>query len=182
MNPSDFIISHFRLSNPQKIALKKLGLFKLEDLLRHFPSKYSEVMPTKQIASLIIGETASIAGRIISAETKKAFVKKIPIAEVVIADDSGEIMCVWYSQAYMAKMYHAGQIVRASGKVAERKGRKYFANPEIEIAENLGGTHDSLFPDDPGNIAPSYSQSRGISSCGCAMPSVNFLQKSPRPN
>ena len=64
MQHDSLIIDHARLTPPQKIALKKLGLVTILDLLYYFPSRYGDISETRNIISLGKGDTAVIFGKI----------------------------------------------------------------------------------------------------------------------
>lgn len=147
MELDSLIEKEFRLLQPQKNALKKIGLHIIKDLLFYFPSRYSDLAEIKQIKDLVPGETAAVYGAILKPKTRKAFRRKIPIGEALLEDVSGEkIKVIWFNQAYMAKMVHDGQIVKLTGKVTKGKNGIYLANPELEKTEGLSlESHHSLF-------------------------------------
>jgi ATP-dependent DNA helicase RecG len=102
----DLIEKHFRLQDSQKKALKKIGLKTIADLLYHFPTRYGDTSEMKNIGSLVSGETAVIFGRVSGLKTGKAFVKRTPISEGIIEDETGKIKVIWFHQPYIAKMIH----------------------------------------------------------------------------
>ena len=163
-------LSEFSRLNPiQKTALKKLGIITIRDLLYHFPTRYGDTKETRNISSLIHGDTAVIFGKISGLKTSKGFKTKIPMADGWVEDESGKIHCVWFNQPYLAKMTKEGSLVRIEGKVSERKKDKelYFSNPKIETIEKLPiGVGDSLFGDESKahTLYPVYPESRGITS------------------
>lgn len=164
MQPLNLITAHFRLTTDQKKALEKLRITTLEDLLLHLPSRYAQSGDSKRIADLEAGETASIYGRVIKTKISKAWKKKIPMSEAVIEDESGKIKAIWFHQAYMALKVPEGSLAQFSGKVTERNGELYLANPNVGGKEIIPG--DSLFAGNEtlGNIQAVYPESRGISS------------------
>ena len=146
MQLQDLIEKDFRLQEIQKNALKKIGLKTIEDLLYHFPTRYGDTSEMKNIGSLNAGETAVIFGKISGLKTGKAFIKRTPISEGYIEDESGKIKVIWFHQPYIAKMIHEGALVRAEGKISERKGVLGLLNPKIETVTKLPtGVGDSLF-------------------------------------
>ncbi len=159
--------SEFRLVDAQKKALAKLGLSTIEDLLYHFPVRYGDVNRVKSIDTLIKGDEVTIFGKISGLKTSKAFIKKIPMSEGVVTDDTGNMKLVWFNQPYIAKMIHNGQFVRVEGKITERKGEPYMSNPKIEAVDSVPNTlGESLFgkEGEEHNMYPVYSESRGITS------------------
>ncbi len=65
------IESVFRIDINQKKALARLGLIRLQDLLYHFPSRYTDISEFRHINTLKEGETATIIGKISNLKTKK---------------------------------------------------------------------------------------------------------------
>jgi len=167
MNLHDLIEKDFRLQESQKVALKKLGIKTIEDILYHFPTSYGDTSEKRNIGSLLVGDKAVIFGQISKLKTSKGFKSKIPMSEAWIEDESGKIKAVWFHQPYIAKMIHEGASVRADGKVSERKGELYLSNPKIETVTKLPiGVGDSLFGEDgeAHSLYPVYPESRGITS------------------
>ena len=156
----------FRLLPAQKKALEKLKLKTVSDLLYHFPTNYSSPVPPVKIRDLKKGDTALIYGITRNLKLGKAFRKRIAMADGFIEDDTGRIKAVWFNQPYLAKMIGEGSPVRVTGKITERKGELYFANPEIEAIESLPvGGSESLFKDaEDSPLYPTYPESRGITS------------------
>jgi len=160
----------FRLSPPQKKALKKLGLETVEDLLFHLPARHIEQSERKNISDLEKGDKVEIFGKIEKIKTSKAYRKKIPMAEGVIEDSTGKIKAVWFHQAYIAKMYPKDTLVRAEGKVSERRSNNelYMTNPELEkIAKIPKDVGQPLFNEDEielSTMIPIYPESRGVTS------------------
>lgn len=167
MKLNSLIEENFRLVDIQKMALQKLGIRTIEDLLYHFPVRYGDTSKMQNIGSLVAGETVAIFGKISKLKTSKAFIKKIPMAEAFIEDESGKIKAIWFHQPYLAKMISEGALVKAEGKVSERKGELYMSNPKIETVSRLPiGVGDSLFGEhgESYTLYPVYAESRGITS------------------
>jgi len=156
MLPQDLITQHFRLKPAQVKALKKLGLTTIENLLMHFPARYAN-------------QSESVVAKVISQGTRKGWHKRVPMAEMTLEDLSGKrIKAIWFSQAYMAKKFPEGSLVRLSGKSKEYKGSLSYTNPAIELANGtdmtgplfqLPGNRGLL-----GNLMPIYPESHGVSS------------------
>jgi ATP-dependent DNA helicase RecG len=132
MRLADHLTDHFRLTDVQKDALKRLGLATVEDLLHHFPSRYDQGGSSADINNLVLGAEVTIVGTLEKLKTKKSWKRKIPVSEGAIKDQSGTIKCMWFNQPYIAKMYAEGTHVRAVGKVAGSAGKLYLANPRLE--------------------------------------------------
>lgn len=152
----------------QEKALKKLGIIRVRDLLYHFPTRYGDTASKMNIGSLEKGDTAVIFGKITGLKTSKAFRKKIPMGEGTITDESGKIKIIWFHQAYLAKMISEGALVRAEGKVSERKGELYMSNPKIETVTDIPlAVGNSLWNetlDESHTLYPVYPETKGITS------------------
>ena len=160
-----------RILPNHKKALDKLGLKTVEDLLYYFPVRYGDTSQMKTIESLVKGDDSTVFGRISGLKTSKAFVKKIPMSEAVVTDDTNKIKIVWFNQPYIAKMVHEGQLVRVEGKVAERRGELYMSNPKIEVVDKIPTAvgdslfvHDTESEEDTHVMYPVYPESRGVTS------------------
>jgi len=190
MDINSSIENNFRLIEPQKKALRKLGIKTVIDLLYHFPVRYGDTSEKKNIESLTVGEKAVIFGKISALKISKGFKSKIPMSEAWIEDETGIIKAVWFHQPYIAKMIHENAFVRVEGKISQRKkslprsesslvrdsttgGELYLSNPKIEtIAKPPIGVGDSLFGDLPAqagkgevhSLYPVYPESRGVTS------------------
>jgi ATP-dependent DNA helicase RecG len=167
MQLTDLIEKEFRLQDSQKKALKKIGLKTIEDLLYHFPTRYGDTAEMQNIGSLKTGDNAVIFGKISGLKTGKAFVKRTPISEGYIEDETGKIKAIWFHQPYIAKMIHEGAFVRAEGKISERKNVLGMMNPKIETVTKLPtGVGDSLFGEEgeAHSLYPVYPESQGITS------------------
>jgi len=169
MNISDKLVGHFRTLEPQKKALKRLGVETIQDLLLYFPTRYSDISSIKNIEDLEEGEVTTISGKITKPKVKKAFRTKIPMAEAYIEDMTGKIKVVWFNQAYIAKMIHDGQVVSLTGKVTGGKNGFSISNPEIDGLKTLPiDSHNSLFSEEEhaknGLRYPIYKETRGLTS------------------
>ena len=104
MNENDLIVTHFpRVRSDQKLALKKLGVITVRDLLYHFPARYENAGPTGTIAGAASGAEVTFYGTIRKPQTRRAWKSRRPIAEAWLEDASGKIKIIWFSQPYIAK-------------------------------------------------------------------------------
>lgn len=142
-----------------------MGLKTDLDLLYHFPTRYGDTAEKKNIGDLVAGETAVIFGKISNLKTGKAFLKKTPISEGYIEDETGHIKVIWFHQPYIAKLIHEGSLVRAEGKISERKGVLSMLNPKIETITQVPNIN-ALFGDDQEihSLYPVYPESKGVTS------------------
>src|SRR3989344_1443372 len=141
----------FRISPQQKLGLKKLQIFSIEDLLRYYPVRYGDTSKATTVSNL----------------KKRGLGRGRGNGEY----STGTVGIVGSPQPYLAKILQEGSKVRVEGKVSEGKNGKYFSNPKIEeVAEIPEIAGESLFSanekysDAPATIYPVYSETRFISS------------------
>lgn len=167
ITPRTSLSELFRLTPLQKTGLEKLHILVVQDLLNYFPTRYTNTASLRAIQNLNVGEQATIYARVISAKSSKGFKTKITMTEAVVEDSTGKLKAIWFHQPYIAKSLIPGSMVKLSGRIEERKGERYLANPELGRTKELPlGGEDSLF-DESGSTAtlyPVYPETRGISS------------------
>jgi len=142
MLPTDLVTKHFKLSEPHKAALDKLGIKTIRDLLYHFPARYDAPGGEASVSGLKLGQETTLVGTLEKLETKKGWKSRIPMSEGYLRDNSGRIKLRWFHQPYIAKMYADGTLVKATGKVTGSEGKLYLANPELQ---KISATEAGLF-------------------------------------
>ena len=131
------IETSLRITPRQKLALKKLGITTLRDLLFHFPARYEEVGELKSVRDLAEGERATITAEVVSVTAEKTWKKKLRIAEGVVKDDTGLLGVVWFNQPYVANILKPGTKARFSGKISKNKNGLVMTNPTYEPATGI---------------------------------------------
>lgn len=158
MNPNSQLTDHFRLTELQKSALKKLGIGTVRDLLFHFPSRYEQAGNESNATSLTLGQDVTLIGTLEKLETKKSWKRRVPISDGYLRDASGRVKLMWFNQPYIAKMYQDGTTVKATGKVSGSPGKLYVANPQLE---KISVTEGDLFASQKSGGAESNSADGG---------------------
>ncbi len=162
----DQLSEHFRLNPKQKIALKKMGLETVWDLLHHFPTRYGEAGESKYIKDINEGELVTVYGRVKSVSIGKTFRGKVPQATASIVDETGQINAIWFHQPYIAKMLSTGALVKLEGRISKRKNSWWSTNPNISTIKKVPNKiGNSLFNNDKMEfLLPTYPERRGITS------------------
>jgi ATP-dependent DNA helicase RecG len=156
-----------RLSEDQKKALTRLNLNTVEDLLYHFPARYSQYVESSNIAEAPLGEKGSWYGVILDLKLGSTFKRHLRKAEGSLETVNGKVRLIWFNQPYLAKMFKEGDTVRVSGKLQEYNGARSISNPEIETVPELPPEEKgSLFGKKSNEYFafPIYPESRGITS------------------
>jgi len=167
-----------RMLPKQRMALKKLGLRTVGDLLYHFPYRYENPADLKKISEIRIGESARIWGRVKKIDYEKTWKKKMNIAHAAVEDPTGKIKLVWFRQPYIARMLPEGTCAIFSGKAAERKGELYIANPLFEAVPC--NVIPSFSKEDASRLQPLYPASAGVSSLWISKAISKILFASPK--
>ena len=168
MNWNDPIGSIIRIDKAHTLALLKLNIKTIKDLLYHFPVRYGDTATLSSIQNAKDGDEITMYGRIKNLKLDKTFRSKVARATAVIEDESGTIKATWFNQPYIAKMYTEGEFVKVSGKIKELNGKFIFNNPSLEKIETMPiGVGDDLFSQDSQKteeLSPIYKLSKGVSS------------------
>lgn len=165
MEPETQIDEFFRLKEEQKRALKRLGLSSLEDLLRHFPARYSDPGEKTETDELEAGKKVILYGTLKNLKARKAWKSKVPMTEGIFEDENGKVKVIWFNQPYIAKMAPQGTPVKLEGKVSERNGSFAITNPEIERIPVIPEKTKSLaYNENNFSILPKYPETKGITS------------------
>lgn len=170
------IEKYIRLDTTHKTAFKKLGLLRVRDILYHFPTRYADIRELGSTATLEAGQDVTLYGKLSGVKLRKAWKSKVPMAEAYLEDSRGKIKVIWFNQAYIAKMYPEGSLVKLSGKISGAKQGVYLSNPDIaKITDMPIDTHDSLFAqseetskekagDGSDFLTPVYKETKGVTS------------------
>ncbi|QQS61533.1 MAG: ATP-dependent DNA helicase RecG [Candidatus Moraniibacteriota bacterium] len=136
--------------------LEKLGLFTLENLLRHFPSRYEDLGEVQSISKTKKNTNVTVSGLVKSFESKRSWKRKLLISEAVIDDGTGYVRVIFFGQRFLEKTFQEGNYVRLSGTMEFQNGERIFHSPEFESA--------SKKPVHTGRIVGIYPETYGITS------------------
>ncbi len=110
--------------------LKRLGLVTAADALMHFPRDYRDFSGAHQIADIVAGEHASIAGDVVDV-TSRITGGGRQMLVVRLACAPGSVRAVWFNMPFMAKRFAVGQRVVIAGQAKLAVGKWEFAHPEV---------------------------------------------------
>jgi len=136
--------------------LKKLNIFRTEDLLHHYPSRHQDLSSITTINKIQPNQVVTLQAKVISSDnvyTKHA--KKIQTA--VIEDKTGSIEAIWFNQPFIPKTLKPGLTVNFSGKVGWFNRRLTLTAPEYEIIKDQPAIHTA-------RLVPVYPETAGVSS------------------
>ncbi|MDY0292288.1 MAG: ATP-dependent DNA helicase RecG [Desulfuromonadaceae bacterium] len=116
--------------------LARLDLYTIEDLLYQLPVRYEDRRHLLSIAQLRPGESAPFRAQILSAaEVKTGGRRSRTVFEVLVGDDSGQIVLKWfhYRRAWMERSYRPGREILAFGEVRMFGTQREILHPEVEF-------------------------------------------------
>lgn len=138
------------------LALARLGLETVEDLLYHIPTRYEDYSQISSAADVQAGSLVSLLGTIDQVASNRSWHKKMLITQATLTDESGSIRLLWFNQKFVAQSLSEGRTYRVSGKVQSDKNGLVIQNPSFELSEK-SANHT-------GRLIPIYSETRGVTS------------------
>ncbi len=140
------IETFFKLQKPQLAALKKLGIFSVQDALLHFPVRYLDFSKTQSLKDVKAGENVTVKAMIKSIVGRFSFRGRISLAEAVVSDQTDSIKVVWFNQGYLAKSLKKGDEIFLAGAPDLYKGKLQFTNPIYEKVSDFPVHTSRLVP------------------------------------
>ncbi|MBF0387707.1 MAG: ATP-dependent DNA helicase RecG [Candidatus Omnitrophica bacterium] len=141
----------------RKKLFANLGIQTIEDLLYLFPRRYEDRRKITPIAQVVPGEWQVVLGEVAAKGGRRTFFNKKHVFEVVLADDSGRVSCVWFNQPYLENYLHPGNKVVVYGRAEVFNNKLQIISPEYEII------NDDVEGLSSARIVPVYPLTRGIS-------------------
>ena len=194
------------LSSPLKTALglrsaaklvDKLNLTTVGDLLRYYPRKYDQRGKLTDLASLVVGERATVWAKVItdsgtgsgllrSGETGASGRGVRHITNVVIGDSNKKLTCTFFNQYHWSKMLRPGTDAMFSGKVTMFNKTMQMSSPSVAVVDDgHSGSTDGKDAIDviesfPGGVIPVYPLVEGVTQTvvqHCVHAALNLLEE-----
>jgi ATP-dependent DNA helicase RecG len=157
-----------RITLDHRAGLSKLHILTIQDLLRHFPTRYADMWEIAGASTLIKGQPVTIYGVMEKVSVRRSFKGHVPMTEARIADNTGTVRAIWFNQAYIGKMYPEGTRVKVSAIVQEDSKGFLLSNPAIERASSvIPESSESLFASTTSDVSfltPVYPETKGVTS------------------
>jgi ATP-dependent DNA helicase RecG len=145
------------LSGRRAEKLRSAGIESVTDLLQHVPRRYIDRSHVEPIASVTVGEEATIVVTVRRVSTRRPR-RGLSITEAIVGDDSASLKVVWFNQAFRERQLEVGSEVALSGKVESFRGRLQMRSPDVDP---MRSATESLVT---GRIVPVYPSIGGLSS------------------
>ncbi|HEX5535353.1 MAG TPA: ATP-dependent DNA helicase RecG [Actinomycetales bacterium] len=127
---------------PTGRALEKhLGLRTVGDLLHHFPRRYARRGELTDIASLVVGEVATVFAEVVQASVRPMRQRRGQIVQVTVTDGHRRLKLTFFTQnrgiaEHWARQLSPGTQAMFSGKVDSYRGELQLVHPEFEVFED----------------------------------------------
>lgn len=136
-------------------ALEKLGIQNLHDLFFLFPRRYEDRTRFLKINEITPSERVTLRGEVLTLGIRP--LKRNPIFEMVVGDETGMIHAVWFNQSYLKNQFKVGMNVILSGKADLYQERLQMNAPDYEVIED-----EEESPLHMGRIVPLYPLTEGL--------------------
>ena len=152
-------IQFLRGVGPTRARLfERMGLNRLEDLLRHYPRAYIDARRFVKIRDLEPGQLMTVEGRVKHAAALRTRAGRTDFV-ATLDDGSGTVACYFFGQPFLARTFQRGARVVVSGELDALEGR--MLNPSFEVVE---GEVEHLLH--VGRLVPVHALTRGVTARG----------------
>jgi ATP-dependent DNA helicase RecG len=127
-------IQYIKGVGPKKsVALGRLGIHVVYDLLTHYPRRYEDRSEMHRISETVAGETESISGTIINV-TENNPRRGLKLLKALVSDGSGYMQLTWFNQPFLKTKLKVGKKIFATGKVSYAYGGQgqFAMNPVVD--------------------------------------------------
>jgi len=150
------------IPRPRVLALHRLGLNTVEDLLTHFPRRHEDRHQFSQFPHEESSTPICLCGEVIKTQIRR-FGGWKKIFEITLQEPnpnalSQPLVCRWFNLHYVQKMIATGQRLVVFGKPRLRGKRICMDHPEFEVIEN-----DEEISIHFRRITPIYPATEGLS-------------------
>ena len=128
------------VGSAKSLALAKLNIFTINDLLTHYPRRYEDRSVIKKISNMIAGNLETISGAIINI-TESNVRRGLKIVKITVGDETGFIQLVWFNQPFIKRQLSIGKKIIATGKVSYSYGQLTMNNVEYEVLDEQEANH-----------------------------------------
>jgi ATP-dependent DNA helicase RecG len=148
------------LGDKTAVALGKLGLRTVGDLLRHYPRRYAQRGELTDLASLRAGDEVTVLAEVRSVNLRKMKHRRGSLVEVVVTDGTGTLALTFFNQPWREKELWVGRRGLFAGKVGVFNRKRQLANPDYELLDDAADTGDGKIV--AGGLIPVYPASAAL--------------------
>ena len=142
------------IGEKKALALGKLGVFTLRDLVSFFPRKYEDRSQYRPIALAMDGEQVCIRAVVADTPRLTRIRRGLELVKFKAVDDSGLVDITYFNQSYRKDSFHRGDEYVFFGKMEVKGAHRSMSNPVAEPEGREGGQ--------TGRIVPIYRMTAGL--------------------
>ena len=143
------------IGEKKALALQKLGVRTLYDLVSFFPRAYEDRSQYKPIGLLMPDETACVRAMVATEPRLSRVRRGMELVKFKAVDDSGTLDVTFFNQSYVRQQLRVGESYVFYGKCVFNGARREMTNPVYEREDAPGGV--------TGRIVPVYRLTAGLS-------------------
>ena len=142
------------IGEKKALALNKLGVFSLYDLVSFFPRKYEDRTKFRPIAETLDGESVCIRALVADTPRLIRIRRGMELVKFRAVDESGSVDITFFNQNYVKDNLNRGDQICFYGRIECQNGRRSMANPAYE--------HEGSSKGVTGRIMPIYRMTAGL--------------------
>ena len=134
------------IGEKKALALEKLGVSSLRDLISYFPARYEDRTKFCAIAAAPEGEAVCISALIADTPRLIRIRRGMELVRFRAVDQSGSVNITYFNQNYVKDVFKRGESFRFYGKIERSGGARSMANPAYESEEKPRGVTGCVLP------------------------------------
>ena len=147
-------VKYIKGLGPNRVKLlNKLNIYTLNDLITYYPRRHEDRSKPKPIAECIEGEETLIEA-IATTRVSEIRAGKRRIYRLILQDESGICVAIWYNQEYLKNMFQIGKKYKLYGKISKKQQRVEINSP---VFDGEGKNKNT------GKIIPIYALTKDLS-------------------
>ena len=134
------------IGEKKALALNKLGVFDLFDLLSHFPRRYEDRSVSKPIALAMDGESVCLHAMVADTPRLTRIRRGLDLVKFRIVDESGMADVTYFNQSYRKDSIHKSESYIFFGRMEVKGSHRSLVNPVCEREGAKDGVTGCIVP------------------------------------
>lgn len=118
------------------VALEKLGIFSLRDIIHYYPRSYLDFSVLTPISQIVPNTVCCFSAIVGYTPVKHTIRQKMTLFKTMVTDGVAGVNITIFNNAYLADSLETGKEYIFYGKVTANRGALEMANPIIESADS----------------------------------------------
>lgn len=145
MNQTDDIIQLKGIGEKTAKLFYRLGIYKISDLLHHFPRDYEEFAPPVAVAEAPLDVPVTLELTVLgSFQWKK--IRQLSIGTGMAADASGKVSITYFNASYLKNVIKGGGTYLMRGRLKKDRDIRHMDQPKLFTYEEYAKKTGSLQP------------------------------------